>query len=165
MLNKKTMSNLGCLSWLWMNSPLHREWRVETFAKFILPPLHLNQFIIIEREGFPVAYCSWAFLSDEASFKYLNNPSNIELKDWKSGPNLWFIDWVAPFSKSDTFEMRSRIKELFPNSVARAIRVKKTSNKGRVMEFKIKSLDKEAADSMLEQQYQQFFQKFLKIQG
>ncbi len=49
-----------------MSSPLHKEWPVELASKFLLPPIQKKQYLLIERAGFPVAYCSWAFLNKES---------------------------------------------------------------------------------------------------
>lgn len=35
---------LGKLAWLWMNSPLHRDWPVELLSRFALPPIELGQY-------------------------------------------------------------------------------------------------------------------------
>lgn len=127
---------LGKLSWLWMNSPLHREWSVDMAARFLLPPIHLNQIEILERDGVPVAYCSWAWLSEAAEIRYMIDPSDLNERDWNSGDRLWFADWVAPFGAADSWHLRSVMAARFPQEVARAIRVKRGSKRARVMEFK-----------------------------
>ena len=147
---------LGKLSWLWMNSPLHRDWPVELFSKFILPPIAANQYLLLERVGFPVAYCSWAFLNEKTEAKYMIDPSNISPSDWRQGDNLWFIDWIAPFSKSDSFQLRTQLKAKFANSIARAIRVKAHKTNARVMEFKGPNVDGLVARSQFSEHYQKF---------
>lgn len=154
------MALLGKLTWLWMNSPLHREWQVEIATRFLLPPIVLDQIHILERDGMPVAYCSWAWMSEQAEIRYLLNASNIPLSDWQSGDRLWFADWVAPFGAADSWALRSRMAARFPQEVARAIRVKRGKTKARVMEFKGPGLSKDLAEVRFKTYYDSFLQAY-----
>ena len=147
---------LGKIAWLWMNSPLHVSWTVDLLARFILPAIEANQYMLIERDGYPVAYCSWAFLTKNAEFNYLINPSDISVEDWVAGERLWFVDWVAPFAKKDSLTMKNQLIEKFPNSLARAIRVKRHKTNARVMEFRGRKLDPGQASSLHNQYYREF---------
>jgi len=147
---------LGKLAWLWMNSPLHRDWPMDLLTRFALPPVELGQYLLLERGGLPVAYCSWAHLSSQAEAAYMLNAANIPLADWNGGDHLWFVDWVAPFSKADSWEMKRQLQEKFPTSVARAIRVKRGSKAARVMEFKGPQADRQAARDLLSRQFRDF---------
>jgi len=149
---------LGKLAWLWMNSPLQRDWPVELLSRFALPPIELGQYLLLEREGMPVAYCSWAHLDSRAEAAYMLDASNIALADWKGGDHLWFVDWVAPFGKADSLELKNRLADKFPTSVARAIRVKRGSRTGHVMEFRGRDVDRQAARELLAQQGADFLQ-------
>ena len=150
------IGQLGKLSWLWMNSSLHREWTVALAARFLLPPIALNQIEIIERDGMPVAYCSWAWLSEQAEVGYLLKPSGITENDWNCGDRLWFVDWVAPFGAADSWQLRSLMAERFPDEVARAIRVKRDSTRARVMEFKGSRLPAATGRERLKRYYEGF---------
>jgi len=149
---------LGKLAWLWMNSPLHHYWEVDLLSRFALPPIELGQYLLLERDGMPVAYCSWAHLDSRAEAAYMLDASNIALADWHCGDHLWFVDWVAPFGKADSFELKNRLEEKFPSSVARAIRVKRGSRSGRVMEFKGPDIGHQAAQALLAQHCADFLQ-------
>lgn len=151
---------LGKLAWLWMNSPLHRDWQMDLLSRFALPPVELGQYLLLERDGMPVAYCSWAHLSSQAEAAYMLNAANIPLADWNGGDHLWFVDWVAPFCKADSWEMKKRLEEKFPTSVARAIRVKRGNPKARVMEFIGPQADRFAAREVLTHHFQDFLRNF-----
>lgn len=151
-------TTLGKLAWLWMNSPLHCEWPVELLSRFALPPIELGQYLLLEREGMPIAYCSWAHLDSRAEADYMLDASNIALADWKGGDHLWFVDWVAPFGKADSLALKNRLEQMFPTSVARAIRVKRGSRTGRVMEFRGPRIGRQAAQALLAQQGADFLQ-------
>lgn len=126
---------LGKIAWLWMNSPLHEHWTVELQRHFIVPPVTLGQYELLERDGRPVAYASWAWVSPEVEIGYIANASHLPLSAWTSGERLWFVDWVAPFGKQDSLALRSRLARRFHDQVARAIRVKRDRTSARVMEF------------------------------
>lgn len=146
----------GKISWLWMNSPIHVSWTLDLLSRFILPPIELDQYLLLERDGFPVAYCSWAFLNQKAEVDYMLDPSHISIRDWAGGDRLWFVDWVAPFSNKDSIRMKNELIKKFPHSLARAIRVKREKKNARVMEFKGRELDREKAEIMLDQYYGEF---------
>lgn len=149
---------LGKLSWLWMSSSLHREWSVESVARFLLPPIALGQVQILERENMPVAYCSWAWFDEASEIRYLIDPSQVEAADWNSGDRLWFADWIAPFGAADSWQLRKLMAARFPDQVARAIRVKRDSKKARVMEFKGPKLATSIGRARLKRYYDEFFQ-------
>jgi cytolysin-activating lysine-acyltransferase len=149
-------SVLGKIAWLWMSSPLHRPWTVDLLSRFVLPAIESNQYLLIERDNFPVAYCSWAFLNQSAEVKYMIDPSHIHPEDWVGGDRLWFVDWVAPFSRGDSISMKNQLIEMFPHSLARAIRVKRDKTNARVMEFKGRKLDPDEASALLNQYYGDF---------
>lgn len=149
---------LGKLAWLWMNSPLHRDWTVDLLSGFALPPIELGQYLLLERDGMPVAYCSWAHLSSRAEAAYMLDASHIALADWNGGDHLWFVDWVAPFGKADSWEMKKQLQEKFPTSVARAIRVKRDKRAARVMEFRGRQTDRQAVQRQLAGYYADFLQ-------
>lgn len=155
-LLKHQIAQLGKLSWLWMNSPLHRDWDFDAAARFLLPPILLGQIQIIERDAMPVAYCSWAWLSEEAEIRYMIHPSEIRVEDWNGGDRLWFADWVAPFGAADSWQLRGVMAARFPNEVARAIRVKRGSKQARVMEFKGPQLPAAIGRERLKRYYEGF---------
>jgi cytolysin-activating lysine-acyltransferase len=156
------LCELGKLSWLWINSPLHNAWSMESFFKYCAPPLALNQYILIERNGMPIAYCSWAFLNSDTESKYMLDCWSLNLDDWCSGDRLWFIDWVAPFDKLDSLALRRLLMEKFKNNVARAVRVRLNNKNARVMEFKGRNMAAEKGSCVL-MAYHQEFREYLTL--
>ena len=150
---------LGKISWLWMNSPLHADWTMHLAARFLIPAIEARQVHLLERDGMPVAYCSWAWLTAEAEMAYILDPSKVLEHDWHSGDRLWFIDWVAPFGATDSWHLRRAMMQQFPNEVARAIRVKREKTKARVMEFKGPALSSSLAHARLKRYYEDFFEE------
>jgi cytolysin-activating lysine-acyltransferase len=155
---------LGQLAWLWMNSPLQREWDMATAARFLLPPILLEQVEVVERNGMPVAYCSWARLDQDAELRYVMNPSAMRVEDWDCGDRLWFADWVAPFAAADSWTLRRRMLKRFPDQVARAIRVKRERKTARVMEFAGAAVSPAEARERLNGYHRAFVQALRQLQ-
>jgi cytolysin-activating lysine-acyltransferase len=131
--------------WLWSNSGLHKSWPVALQTRFVLPAVMHGQYFIMERDGVPCAYCSWAWMTLETEVKFVLNPNSLQPEDWTAGNRLWFIDWIAPFSAPDTRALRGRMAERFPREVARALRVKPGRTKARIATFAGSALNREEA--------------------
>lgn len=135
MTHHQNFAAMGKLSWLWMNSKLHADWSTRLMMRNLIPPISLGQFEILEKDGMPVAYASWAFLSPEAELRYIKSPSKIQLEDWTSGDRMWFIDYVSPFSARHTLELKSRLRGQFGDRFARSLRVTPGCNTARVVTY------------------------------
>ena len=92
----KKLPLLGPIAWLCMNSPQHRNQFIADLEWRVMPALVLDQAKLYMRDEAPVAYASWAFLSPEAAERY-RATGRLVPADWKSGPEAWLIDLVAPF--------------------------------------------------------------------
>lgn len=148
---------LGKIACLWSASSLHRDWEVRQLGVNVFPAIELNQYLILESNGAPVAYCSWAMLTLEAEWKYLRNASSIRLDDWSAGDRMWIVDWVAPFAAKDSVVLKKALSQRFDNRVARALRVKPPSTAARVMQFHGHRLQKTEAKKI----YKQYFQELV----
>jgi cytolysin-activating lysine-acyltransferase len=88
---------LGAVSWLMLqqNSTRHTllselEWRV-------MPPLMNDQAKLYMRGKAPLAYVSWAYLSEDVARRYQQAPHHLMPSDWKSGEQVWIVDLCTPF--------------------------------------------------------------------
>ncbi len=125
---------LGLASWLWQQSPLHRDWPIGLMSNNVWPAIERRQFLVArQREGRPLFYVSWAWLDDERERQYLHDTNSLRGKDWQSGQRLWFIDWIAPFGGTQTFVRHLR-KEIFPHVVAWSLRVNTKKKSARIQE-------------------------------
>lgn len=89
---------MGGAVWLWLHSSSHRNMPLNGLSALLLPAITRRQFLLASHNGQPVAYISWANLSEEAEQRYLNqHPLHMPEADWNSGERLWLLDWVAPF--------------------------------------------------------------------
>lgn len=126
------MSMLGEIVWLMAHSELHRDWPIASIFQWVVPALMHQQCRLYRRDGRPVAYVAWAYLSKEVEETYVLNPKSLQPKDWKSGDRGWLIDWIAPFGDSAAV-MQDLREGIFKDEVGRALRVKPGSDEMQII--------------------------------
>ncbi|CRZ19292.1 MULTISPECIES: toxin-activating lysine-acyltransferase [Kingella] len=142
-------SELGSIAWLWTNSELHQNWPLSLFSTNVIPAIETQQYVLLVRDGMPIAYCSWARLNLETEVKYINDVTSLKLEDWQSGDRYWFIDWIAPFG--DSYLLTKHMRKLFSDGLFRAIRVDAGSPNGKISEFYGRNVDAKLAMQSFEQ--------------
>lgn len=88
---------LGAVGWLMMQQAATRHTLLSELEWRVMPPLVLEQAKVYLRDQSPVAYVSWAYLSEGAAQRYQSAPHHLGTGDWKSGEQIWIIDLMAPF--------------------------------------------------------------------
>lgn len=91
---------LGAVSWLMMQQNATRHTLLSELEWRVMPPLMLDQAKLYMRDKAPLAYVSWAYLSDEAAKRYQQAPHHLMPSDWKSGDQAWIVDLCTPFGGS-----------------------------------------------------------------
>lgn len=129
--NISNMEVMGQVAWLMTQSPLHRKWAIASLLQWVLPALLNKQYRVYSRNGKPVAYVSWAWLSQEKETAYALNPRCLQPVDWKSGSRLWIVDLVSPFGATKEVIQDLR-RNIFRDEVGRALRVKPGSEEMRI---------------------------------
>src|SRR2546422_5046513 len=89
-------SLLGQVAWLMMQSPVHRHLFLADLEYRVAPPLMLQQFRLYRRDNVPVAFVSWALLTEEVEKRVQSGAWRLQPADWRSGDRLWVVDLVAP---------------------------------------------------------------------
>lgn len=88
---------LGHVTWLMLQQGATRNTLVADLEWRVLPPLLLKQAKLHMRDDAPLAFVSWALLSDEAALRYRGAPHRLAAADWKSGDQVWLVDLFTPF--------------------------------------------------------------------
>ncbi|MGR5146437.1 RTX toxin-activating lysine-acyltransferase RtxC [Photobacterium alginatilyticum] len=89
---------IGGVMLLSQYSPLHRRYVLAEWQQRIMPAFELNQFCYYEDEhGRPVAFCNWAFLSEQNRDELLSGEREITSTDWRSGQHIFIPEMIAPF--------------------------------------------------------------------
>lgn len=114
---------LGEIVWLFSQSALHRQLKIERLEAAVMPALLTEQFRIFrfgplpQLEGVPAAdfpaglskgglehmplgVALWAELSEAAEAK-LNEAMPLSLDEWKSGDRLWLLELISPFGNAE----------------------------------------------------------------
>jgi cytolysin-activating lysine-acyltransferase len=92
-----TIPVLGGVVWLMMQQAGVRHTLLSELEWRVMPALVLQQSKLYLRDGAPVAYVSWAQMSDAVAKRYMEAPHQLTASDWKSGEQIWIIDLVTPF--------------------------------------------------------------------
>src|SRR2546430_14751856 len=89
-------SLFGQVAWLMMQSPVHRHLFLADLEYRVAPPLMLQQFRLYRRDNVPVAFVSWALLTEEVEKRVQSGAWRLQRADWRSGDRLWVVDLVTP---------------------------------------------------------------------
>lgn len=77
-------------------SPIHRVWTVADIGRLILPPIALDQYVMLRDEADrPVAFGTWAFLTREAQKGFQWETRKLQASDWNAGRIPWGIDVIC----------------------------------------------------------------------
>lgn len=111
----KKLPLLGPIAWLMMQKGASRHAFVADLEWRVMPPLVLDQAKLYMKDDAPLAYASWAKLSDAVVERYRQAPFHLAPGDWNSGDKVWIIDLFAPFGDADKV-LKDLRENLFPTS-------------------------------------------------
>lgn len=109
----KKIPLLGPITWLMMQQGSTRHTLLSELEWRVMPALMLDQAKLYLREEAPLAYVSWAKMSEEVANRYRNAPHQLAPADWKSGEQIWLIDVFTPFGGAQELLADIR-KNVFP---------------------------------------------------
>ncbi|MGR3662795.1 MAG: toxin-activating lysine-acyltransferase [Paracoccaceae bacterium] len=86
----------GDFMFLTLRSPHHRKMSVANLQSAVETPISLKQFRVFRFNDIPRGLLTWAMFDAEAERKYISG-ALLQAEDWRSGPHMWLIDFVAPY--------------------------------------------------------------------
>jgi len=92
---------LGEITFMLAASPAHQLMFLSDLNWLVLPAVRLNQFRLVRKNGGPMAYVSWALVSDEVEERLKAGAKRLKPDEWRSGDNAWIIDLVAPLGNQE----------------------------------------------------------------
>lgn len=116
----KKVPLLGPVAWLMMQQPGTRHLFLADLDWRVMPALVLDQAKLYMREQTPMAFITWAKLSDAAAQRYKQPPHRIGPGDWKSGEQIWIVDLLAPFGNAQDV-LKDMRENLFPDTLLRQL--------------------------------------------
>ncbi len=107
---------------LLLASPPHRHLFLADLEWRLLPAIAAGQFRLITKEGRPLAFVTWAFLSDEIRDRLktaMSQPGGassgagrLKPEEWRSGKHHVIVDFVSPFI-TDEEEKKRMLASVF----------------------------------------------------
>jgi len=93
----KKVPVLGPVSWLLLSGAATRHMLLSDLEWRVMPALMLDQAKLYLRGETPIAFASWARLSEAVAQRYRMPPHQLAPSDWKSGDQVWLVDVLTPF--------------------------------------------------------------------
>lgn len=94
-------SAFGQAVWLMTVSKAHRTLQVRDIEDLVSPAILLQQFKLYYKDKQPIAFLSWASVSDSVKEKMRDKSFRLSPADWRSGSNIAVVECVSPFASAD----------------------------------------------------------------
>lgn len=107
---------LGPVTWLLMQHGATRHALISDVEWRVMPALIADQAKLYLRDGAPMAFVSWALLSETVAARYREEPHRLAPADWHSGDQIWIVDLLTPFGGAQDVLTDLREK-VFPGKV------------------------------------------------
>ncbi|TNJ38535.1 toxin-activating lysine-acyltransferase [Phaeobacter sp. B1627] len=107
-------STFGQAVWLMTMSKAYQDLHIRDLEHRVAPAVLLRHFKLYSKGKQPVAFLTWASVTDELRDRIAAGDKTLELQDWRSGRNIVVVDCVSPFAPA------SEIIEGFLNAVPSA---------------------------------------------
>ncbi|MES2985201.1 MAG: toxin-activating lysine-acyltransferase [Pseudomonadota bacterium] len=112
---------LGEITWLLTQTPAFKDMPLSSLEATVMPAILLQQFRIFYEKAQPVAFATWATVSDAVDQSLTGKAANGEtatlaLAEWKSGPNRWLMELVSPFATE-----QNKLKDILLTQISQTI--------------------------------------------
>jgi hemolysin-activating ACP:hemolysin acyltransferase len=123
-------------------SSARRSQVLKDLGLHLWPAVRLNQIgFLYNSKGSPVAFATWAFVTDEVAQAMLADPNYcLDISEWNEGDQLWLCDFVAPFGEARNLVRKLRTVYLPGAWRVRGIRGYADRKQPRVVDFKLKAV-------------------------
>lgn len=132
---EKKFKLIGEIASLMISSDLHINYRLKDIRDIFMPAVDINQFRIYHnKEGYPVGFICWAFLSDDIDKLYGEGKYKLKPTDWNSGKNGWIVENIAPFGHGK--QIMNDIRRIFAGQTGKALFFNKDRTKLEVKKIR-----------------------------
>jgi cytolysin-activating lysine-acyltransferase len=119
-------SCIGAVSMLASKSTSHKHLFFSDLDWRFVPPIMLKQFKVFRsEENVPMAFVSYAKVTEEVEKRILNGDLRLAPKDWNSGDRLWIIDVIDPLEKGTNAILKQLAEKDFKDQNAKILKHKK----------------------------------------
>lgn len=92
-------STIGAISLLAIKSQSHKYLFISDLEWLVIPAVAQKQFTLIRNsKNEPIAFISWAKVSEDVEKRLLSGSIKLQPKDWNSGDKSYVIDVISPFA-------------------------------------------------------------------
>lgn len=93
-------STLGAIALLASRSQSHKYLFMSDLEWLVMPPIAQKQFTLFRNDkNEPVAFVSWAKVSEDVEKRLLSGQTKLQPQDWKSGDKIYVMDVISPFAQ------------------------------------------------------------------
>ena len=103
----KMLDDLKTILSLYRKFDRYKKYTDKELLFHILPSYELNQYKIYKQGDEVIAFTNWAFLDKYAEKQFILT-GKINPNDWKSGNNLWHIDFICVKNFKDIMSKAKR---------------------------------------------------------
>jgi cytolysin-activating lysine-acyltransferase len=107
---------LGQIVALMTQSPTHRHLFLADLEWLIVPPLARRQMRLFQNDKGPLAFASWAYVSEEVEKELIAGRQRLKPAEWKSGDRLWLMELVCPSAAANPKILSGLLNELSENA-------------------------------------------------
>lgn len=135
--SEEMLKQYAALAFLYLRSPRYADWPVKALRLVMQPPIDLKQARLFFHDGIPRGACTWAHLGDEAEAELVRGEL-LTPAQWRSGPNLWLMDIVAPYGQGSGGQMLRVFMRGLPEKILRFryMRVDANGKLRKIVDFK-----------------------------
>lgn len=114
------MISFGNLCEFLATSNTYDDWTMARLKRQFIKPMNLKQAMAFERDGRVVGFTTWAFVGDDILLQLLRGERAVAPNEWKSGENVFFADFIAPYG--DTPWMALKLRAKFADDLGKGVR-------------------------------------------
>lgn len=95
-------STLGAIVLLASRSQSHKYLFMSDLEWLVMPSIAKQQYTLFRNDkNEPVAFVSWAKVSEDVEKRLLEGQTKLQPQDWKSGDRLYVMDVISPFGQGN----------------------------------------------------------------
>lgn len=153
------LADFGAMIYLAALTRYHMRRSLQDIFLSLEPALRLGQYKLLNSNGFPRAFITWAGLSAAVEHKFAVDHIGLAPQDWNSGRSIWLVDLISPFGHIDQIvpilgqnRQTNRVRTLHHNSNGTRFRVVEWSRASADDAYELRSFGQGQFKIMLQSQ-------------
>lgn len=109
------LRDLGAFMVLLDDAPVQQQYPLRVLYMRLVPAMQHQHYELMWRDGHPVAYVNWAWLTRATSHTYRDTQCMLTEADWVAGDQLWFMEMIA--KKGSLLAFVQRLAQQFVKNI------------------------------------------------